>query len=121
MLLTDGNGSKKECTKVKPCCRASEENKYIDFTTSVFASIQSCRRYVGMFLSSKPIQSKPSTYATQCIATGYYRIYLNSEPSERVSRSKLSDLFIPIVLGLRGGRFPIPNLHQWCEILGPFP
>ena len=57
MLLTDGNGSKKECTKVKPCCRASEENKYIDFTTSVFASIQSCRRYVGMFLSSKPIQT----------------------------------------------------------------
>ena len=34
MLLTDGNGSKKECTKVKPCCRASAENKYIDFMAS---------------------------------------------------------------------------------------
>ena len=37
MLLTDGNGSKKECTKVKPYCRASEENKYIDFMSPFIA------------------------------------------------------------------------------------
>ena len=68
-----------------------------------------------MFLSSKP-----STYATLCIATGYYRIYLNSEPSERVSRSKLSDFFIPIALGLRGADSPSPIFINGVKFWVPF-